>query len=601
MSLDASQSFDPDGHQITFFWKALNGGRLSVVDQPVTTFEPGQPGSFVVYLKVQDEFGLSASKDIRIFVEGGGTSSQLPQACIRQPNLTTRIFEPVWLDGSCSSDPNSKSLSYLWQAVDGGSIMHADSVSARFSSEVAGKYVVQLVVRNSLESSAPALATIDVLPNQPPVAFAGQDDTTHVGVAAILDGSGSSDPDGDPLTQFLWQTHDGGTIADPNRMVTTFFANEAMTYTLTLSVFDGFDWSAPDFVNITVIDTSQAPVTEPPVANAGPDTTYLLGETEFITLDGSRSLDPQGLPLNYYWKGVETNPSVIDPDDVMTPTFPLPPPGKYVFLLTVFNGSQYSKTDQVLVTVEDPDVFVSKTRPLGGNVFRTISAALDFANPGDLILIEPGTYPETVDNFKDGVTLLGLNPAVTVVDGDPSGSSFLLKNVSGVTIRKLTIRDGGRVDPAQIDVAGLSCFQCTDIRILNNNIVENRGDGVRLVSSEAVSLKNNEIVRNAFNGIRSSSSNFEAVENHFIDNSTAADLSDVGAISIESVGGDASSFAVSIQNNEFTGNKVHHIQAATNSSVTVSNNTFTSGGTGIFSTPNSGVILTVINNSFNAL
>ncbi|NIT57774.1 MAG: PKD domain-containing protein [Aliifodinibius sp.] len=683
VTLDASQSFDPDGHEITFHWRRLNGGMLTSTDQAVTSFKSSQPGDFVILLKVDDQFGLSSTREIRIFVRDS-QSPELPTACIVEPDLTTRVSEPVWLDGSCSTDPTGGLLTYQWQAVDGGTVIPIDSVRTRFVVDKAGTYVISLVVNNGRHSSAPALARVEVMPNrppvavagddqtlrfgstatldgttsfdpeeeelsfkwtalnggaievpsasvttfsadrpgtytislvvndgledsdpdlvnitftpnQPPVADAGDDDTTFVNQPVTLDGTDSHDPEDDPLT-YLWQSLEGGTLTKPEQAITSFEASEAMTYTLSLKVFDGFDWSNPDFLNITVVDT--IPPGKTPVADAGPDTTYLLGETETITLDGSGSTDPDGKPLQFYWKSAETNPSNIDPDDVMRPTFPLPIPGRYVFILTVFNGSNYSKPDQVVITIENPDVFVSKTRRLSVNVFRTIAEGLDFAQPGDLILIESGTYNETVDNFKDDIILLGLNPANTIVDGDPSGSTFFLNGVGGVTIRKLTIRDGGRLDPNQIDVAGISCFQSNDITILGNKITENRGDGIRLVSSENIMIEDNDITSNDFNGIRSSSSSYEVRNNRLIENSDPANSSQIGAISIESVGGSASSFTVVIQDNEFTSNFVHHIQVATNSVITIASNTFNSGGTGIFTTSNSGADLTVGDNHF---
>jgi pectin methylesterase-like acyl-CoA thioesterase len=40
-------------------------------------------------------------------------------------------------------------------------------------------------------------------------------------------------------------------------------------------------------------------------------------------------------------------------------------------------------------------------------VSKTIQAAVDEANPGDIILVPPGTYRETVRVLKDSITILG--------------------------------------------------------------------------------------------------------------------------------------------------------------------------------------------------
>lgn len=90
--------------------------------------------------------------------------------------------------------------------------------------------------------------------NQSPVANAGPDQTveleTYEGTEVTLDGSGSFDPDGDPLT-YEWDW-DGGSASGINPMVVLPLG----TTTITLEVNDGIADSDPDKVNITVEDTT---------------------------------------------------------------------------------------------------------------------------------------------------------------------------------------------------------------------------------------------------------------------------------------------------------------------------------------------------------
>ena len=92
----------------------------------------------------------------------------------------------------------------------------------------------------------------------PPVANAGPDQTVErtsvAGAQVQLDGSGSSDPDGDPLT-YEW-TWSGGSASGVNPIVTL---PPGLT-TVTLTVSDG-ELTATDTVDITVVDTT------PPVVN----------------------------------------------------------------------------------------------------------------------------------------------------------------------------------------------------------------------------------------------------------------------------------------------------------------------------------------------
>jgi PKD repeat protein len=91
--------------------------------------------------------------------------------------------------------------------------------------------------------------------NQTPIAHAGVDQTVFTNQLVTLDGSGSSDPDSDPLT-YAWS--EGGTnpqtgiLSDTTSVNPSFTPIVAGTYTLNLVVNDGKVDSATDTVIITV-------------------------------------------------------------------------------------------------------------------------------------------------------------------------------------------------------------------------------------------------------------------------------------------------------------------------------------------------------------
>jgi hypothetical protein len=92
--------------------------------------------------------------------------------------------------------------------------------------------------------------------NQPPAADAGPDQAVTPGATVTLDGSGSSDPDGD-LPLACWWTQTGGAAVSltPNLSVTTFPAPAgAVVLTFTLAVTDnlGLADPTPDEVVVTV-------------------------------------------------------------------------------------------------------------------------------------------------------------------------------------------------------------------------------------------------------------------------------------------------------------------------------------------------------------
>jgi len=102
---------------------------------------------------------------------------------------------------------------------------------------------------------APPQGTINLIAtNQDPVADAGPDRNVEQisvdGAEVTLDGSASSDPDGDPLT-YSWTWENGGNASGATSTVTL----PAGTTTVTLVVNDGTADSEPDSVDITVEDT----------------------------------------------------------------------------------------------------------------------------------------------------------------------------------------------------------------------------------------------------------------------------------------------------------------------------------------------------------
>ncbi len=92
------------------------------------------------------------------------------------------------------------------------------------------------------------------LPNQSPIANAGPDRTVECtspsGANVMLDGTASSDPDGDTLT-FTW-TGPFGTADGPKPTVTLPLG----THTITLAVDDGKGGTASDTVSVKVVDTT---------------------------------------------------------------------------------------------------------------------------------------------------------------------------------------------------------------------------------------------------------------------------------------------------------------------------------------------------------
>src|SRR5262249_40525853 len=109
------------------------------------------------------------------------------------------------LDGSASSDPDGDRITYKWRLKSqpsGSQAALSDVTMAKpqFTVDVEGDYVAELVVNDGALDSDPDTVTVSTA-NLPPVASIElATDPVQVDEAVPPDGSGSSDPNGDPLT-----------------------------------------------------------------------------------------------------------------------------------------------------------------------------------------------------------------------------------------------------------------------------------------------------------------------------------------------------------------------------------------------------------------
>lgn len=89
-------------------------------------------------------------------------------------------------------------------------------------------------------------------------------------------------------------------------------------------------------------------------------------------------------------------------------------------------------------STEAPSEWSGNTRNVPGD-YPTIQAAVDAAEPGDLVLIEEGTYRESVDVRTPGVTIRGVDRNEVIIDGEferANGIQALFTD--GVVVENLT-------------------------------------------------------------------------------------------------------------------------------------------------------------------
>ncbi len=290
-----------------------------------------------------------------------------------------QVNDTVQLDGRASSDGDGDTLTYTWSFVSkpgGSTATLSDATAARptFVVDAAGTYTVRLVVSDGAVDSAPDTVTIST-ENSPPTASAGSDQTVRVQDTVQLDGSASSDVDGDTLA-LAWSfvSKPGGstvTLSDATAVRPTFVVDAAGTYTARLIVNDGAVDSAPDTVTISTENSA-------PVANAGADQAVLVNDA--VQLNSSASSDVDGDALSIRWSFVSKpggSTATLSDTTAVRPTFVVDAAGTYTARLIVNDGAVDSAPDTVTISTEnsapvanagaDQAVFVNDMVQLNGS------------------------------------------------------------------------------------------------------------------------------------------------------------------------------------------------------------------------------------------
>ena len=352
--LDGSASSDSDGDTLSYQWELINvpagsSTTLSKATSPFPFLSPDVAGDFEIRLTVTDLSGNSDSDTVLI-----SETNTKPVANAGADQIFA-VGEVKRLNGLGSVDADGDSISYQWAIVSSpagssAAISAAESSLAEFVPDIEGTYILSLVVNDGQIDSE--VATVALRPDQHiPIADAGSDLTSTLGRLLHLDGTGSQDADGDVLTA-QWHVisrprSSMAILGDANTFHPTLTPDIAGDYVVQLVVSDGAHSSIPDQMIITTNNSK-------PTADAGPDRSARTGAT--ITLDGSKSTDPDGDPLSYRWSIVSAPPgtqSALSDSTKVAPSFTPDTMGEYVFQLIVSDGVIDSAPSTVRLTDND--------------------------------------------------------------------------------------------------------------------------------------------------------------------------------------------------------------------------------------------------------
>jgi len=322
-------------------------GSAAVLVNPLTataSFVPDRGGPYTLKLTVGN--GVSTKSDTVVI-----TTSNHPPVANAGADVLSTVAKTVTLNGTGSTDPDLNPLTYQWTLISHpdtsvSALTRATTNKAALFLDRPGTYVVQLVVKDGALVSAPDQVTISTS-NTAPVSNAGPDRQVAPGSFVQLNGTASSDIDGNRIT-YAWtlKRPSGSTAAfdDKTSPMPTFKADKAGSYTATLKVSDGL-LSASDSVVITT-GTNRYPVAR----TKADDVAMTQGQT--IQLDAGDSTDSNGGPLAYSWT-ITARPSgsaaTISAPTTPRPTFTADRAGSYTFSLLVTDAGALTSTDPQVV------------------------------------------------------------------------------------------------------------------------------------------------------------------------------------------------------------------------------------------------------------
>ncbi|MDP7265223.1 MAG: PKD domain-containing protein, partial [Candidatus Thermoplasmatota archaeon] len=246
---------DSDGTIVKFEWDFNGDG---VYDWESTslkdnfTYSYDDNGVYHAVLRVTDDDG-AISTDVKEIT----VNNRAPTAKILMDETRETTDVEIIFDGN-GTDADGDILKYEWDFTGDGNYDFS-SLSSPLTTYIYGKvgtFVARLRVTDDDDDTDVVSVTMTIDENRPPIAHAGGDGKSNKGETIMLDGSGSTDPDGHSL-MYQWNFGDG-VFADGK--LSSHLYIDSGTFTVTLTVTDEGGLQDTDSCLITVLGGKYAVV-----------------------------------------------------------------------------------------------------------------------------------------------------------------------------------------------------------------------------------------------------------------------------------------------------------------------------------------------------
>lgn len=384
VTLNGSASSDANNDALTYVWTITtkpSNSSSTLLDSTSSSsnFTPDVAGTYVVSLIVSDGRLSSTASTVTITA----ANANVAPIANAGPDQNVVTNSTVTLNGANSSDANGDSLTYAWSitskpANSSATLSNSSSVNPTFTADKAGSYVVTLTASDgSLTSNSSSVTITAATSNVAPIANAGSAQNVVVGATTTLNGSASSDANGDAIT-YAWTfiskpTNSAASLTNATTVNPTFSPDVSGNYVLKLIVNDGVLSSTASSVTITASTANIAPV-----ANAGAAQSVVTGST--VTLNGTASNDANGDSLTYAWTFVSKptgSNAALSSSTSANPTFIAGTAGSYVLSLVVNDGSLNSVASTVTITASNANLAPVANAGGGLNVYTGTTVTLN--------------------------------------------------------------------------------------------------------------------------------------------------------------------------------------------------------------------------------
>lgn len=388
---------DPDGEIVSYLWEQLEGpsANFKGADTNTLLVTGLEEGSYTFEVTVTDDKGNTAADQVKLTVNPESEENTPPIAHAGEDQTVTAGSDgtaSVTLDGSGSSDPDGSINRYEW-SKDGEEFMKG--VTPTVSLPV-GIHTITLTVYDNewVTDTDEVEITVNAAPD-----FAAPSNLTARSVSDSQINLSwqeyGAEEDGFVLERAT-NAHFTGSVAYiqlPAGRTSYEDGNKSkdVTFCYRLKAVKGDD--ASPYSNIATATAGSTPEQTGPVADAGKDQTITAGEDGMavVSLDGSASSVAEGSMADYRWTlGGEEIATGVNPTVTLAT-------GTHAITLTVTDGEGATDSDEVIITVQDPEAELAAPAHLSAEGVSASQINLswnDHASDQDGFVLERATNPD---------------------------------------------------------------------------------------------------------------------------------------------------------------------------------------------------------------